>query len=98
MPQNTYKIPFLLWGGGKSIGRPEIKGRLLGVIDYKLRGSPRIDLEVTALRNNPTYEGVDTEAFLSRSIAQGLHNKHKGRDIYYLPLEELATISKEVRE
>jgi hypothetical protein len=98
MPQNTYKIPFLLWGGGKSIGRPEIKERLVGVADYKLKASPKINLQLTGLRNKPIYKRVDTEAFLSRSIAQGLHNKHKGRDIYYLPLEELATISKEVRE
>jgi hypothetical protein len=94
----TYKIPYLLWGGGKSIGRPEIKERLVGVADYKLKTSPKINLQLTGLRNKPTYKKVDTGSFLSLSRAQNLHNNQKGRDIYYLTLNELTGISEEVEE
>lgn len=96
--KNSYKIPYLLWGGGKAIGRPDIKERLVGVADYKLKTSPKVNLSLTGLRNKPTYSGVNTRAFLDYSEAHGLVNKRGRSSIYYIELNKLAQIADAVKE
>jgi hypothetical protein len=98
MPTKTYKIPYLLWGGGKAIGHPEIKERLVGIADYKLKSAPKLNIQLTGLRNNPTYKNVDARLFLRHSEARGLKNKQRGCRTYYVTVSKLAELAEEVEE
>lgn len=98
MPTKTYKIPYLLYGGGAAIGRPEIKERMVGIADYKLKSAPKLNIQLTGLRNNPTYKNVDARRFLDYSKARGLKNKQRGCRTYYATISKLAELAEQVEE
>lgn len=96
----TIQITNALWGGGKAIGHPEVTDRMFGVAGHRLKGRPRVNLRLSCLRNNPVYEGIDTEKLVALSESKGWVNSPRGSGvkIYHLTIDELAVLATDVRE
>ena len=98
--KSTISITNALWGGGKAIGHPEVKDRMFGVADYKLKGKEKVNLKLSCLSNKPTYEGIDSQNIIELAESMGWVKEtgRSGIKIYHLTLDEITALAESVKD
>ena len=80
-------IPFALWGGYKKFGYPN-RTPFVGVAVDKIEKSDRAELTLSFYKDKPTFQ-IQTRKFIDEARSKKWHNRQRGREIVYQPVDRL---------